>query len=93
MKSVYVPYAISEPALLAGILYVASRRYAIMASSTANVGGYREKTLWYKFKCLETAKRGVALEHSSSNATIALTLVLASEAVCIALPTFISPLV
>ena len=80
MRSVYVPFAISQPALLAGILYVASRRYSVMASST---GRYREKTLWYKFMCLQNATRGVTLEHFGSNATVALTLVLASEAVCI----------
>lgn len=83
MKAVYVPYAINQPALLAGILFVASRRYMAMAAGTTAADGYQEKMFRYKFICLRTAKRTVASEWFSSDATIALTLVLFSEAVSI----------
>lgn len=86
IHNVFVPYAIAQPVLLSGVLYIASRRYGIVANNSTTVDRYLKMMLHYKLACLQVAIGCVALEKSSSDATVALTLILASEAVRINLP-------
>jgi hypothetical protein len=52
-----------------------------LAADAVSAASYNEKMLRYKFLCLRIAKKAVASDEFSSDATVALTLVLASEAV------------
>lgn len=82
LRSIYVPFAITEPALLSALLYVAARRYQVLASGTPLAGGFQNLALSYKQVSLHHAiKATKTAEQASSDATVALLFVLTSEAV------------
>lgn len=83
MRSLYIPYAVRQPALLACMLYVAARRYCIFKGDGYAERRFHKGMLQYKQVCLRALQRGVATIPlaSLSEVTVFLAIVMSSEAV------------
>jgi hypothetical protein len=82
MRAKWLPFALSQPSLLAGILHVACRAF-ITATNPLGSRKFRVKKFHYRLACLDMARSAIAEETAPSDTTIALALLLATESVSI----------
>ena len=81
MRSLYLPFALRQPSLLGCMLYVASRRYIVLKGNGQDVFPIYKRMLQYKQCCLQILKVASNDESMINEATIALAIVMSSEAV------------
>ncbi len=80
MRTVWVPFAMTEPSLMAAIFHVACRNYASITDNT-NTTKFTLQKLQYRQMCLNMAMEAIASEEIATDATISLALLMASESV------------
>jgi hypothetical protein len=81
MRSTYVPFAIKNRALLACILYVSYHRRSVNTTDPAEAAKCSLKTEHYRLACIELTKNAISVEERPALQTIAMALLLSSEAV------------
>ncbi|KAL7931185.1 hypothetical protein V8C35DRAFT_310615 [Trichoderma chlorosporum] len=80
MKSAYVPYAIRYPSLLACIFYVSYHRRAITTTDPEEAAKCRLMVERYRLACIEMMKQAIESEEQPTYQTIAMAMLLCSEA-------------
>ncbi|KAJ6441599.1 fungal specific transcription factor domain-containing protein [Purpureocillium lavendulum] len=78
MRDIWVPFAMSQPSLMAAIFHVACRNYASITNNT-NTTKFALKKLQYRQTCLGMAMEAIRTQTLATDTTIALALLMASE--------------
>ncbi|UNI16370.1 hypothetical protein JDV02_002806 [Purpureocillium takamizusanense] len=79
MRTIWVPFAMTEPSLMAAIFHVACRNYASITDNT-NTAKFTLQKLQYRQMCLNMAMQAITSQDMASDATISLALLMATEA-------------
>ena len=86
VKSNFLPWIFADAGLLGGLLLVASRGLITMAPQLAIGGTYEHMSMQYKDECIKSINMAIASEGATvSDATIAKTLFVCSDEVCLAM--------
>ncbi|KAK1243645.1 hypothetical protein MKX08_001783 [Trichoderma sp. CBMAI-0020] len=80
LRSTYVPFAIRNPALLSLILYVSYHRRAMNTDDLDEAIKWNRKVERYRMACIEWIRHAVSVEKRPSIETVAMALILSSEA-------------
>lgn len=89
MRTIYVPFAMSNVGPLVALFYAACRRYVLMADDEEKAKKYKTKMLRYRLIGLQLVKEAVASESAPSDATIALAMIMGGESVSCAFTFFV----
>ncbi|KAL7797581.1 hypothetical protein V8C37DRAFT_369995 [Trichoderma ceciliae] len=80
LKTFYVPFAIRHPCLLASILYISYHRRSLNTDDPHEAARCSLKTERYRLACIEMMKKAIEAEEKPTYQTIALAMLLSSEA-------------
>ncbi|RFU78803.1 hypothetical protein TARUN_3370 [Trichoderma arundinaceum] len=80
LKATYVPFAIRQPSLLACLLYIAYHRRSLNTDDVDEAVRCSFMTERYRLACIEMMKKAIAAEEKPTYQTIALAMLLSSEA-------------
>ncbi|KAF5246719.1 hypothetical protein FANTH_6789 [Fusarium anthophilum] len=82
MRHIWVPNAMSKLSLMAAVFHVACRNY-VAATNNSLSSKFAVKKLQYRLMCIQMAKDAIESEVIATDTTIALAMLMASEAVSI----------
>ncbi|KAF5570631.1 NADPH-dependent aldehyde reductase [Fusarium phyllophilum] len=82
MRHIWVPNAMSKLSLMAAVFHVACRNY-VAATNNDLSSKFAVKKLQYRLMCIQMAKDAIESETVATDTTIALAMLMASEAVSI----------
>jgi hypothetical protein len=80
MRHIWVPNAMSKLSLMTAIFHVACRNY-VTATNNSLSSKFGVKKLQYRLMCIQMAKDAIESEAVATDTTIALAMLMASEAV------------
>lgn len=82
MRSVLIPVAMTDMSLFTAVMYVSARRYSLISNNTAEAEKYHKLMIHYLLLCLQKIKVIINMESYPTDASMALVLCMATEAVC-----------
>lgn len=80
MRHIWVPNAMSKLSLMAAVFHVACRNYVATTNNSLS-SKFAVKKLQYRLMCIQMAKDAIESEVVATDTTIALAMLMASEAV------------
>lgn len=81
MRSVFIPVAMTEMSLFTAVMYVSARRYSLISNNTREAENYHKLMIHYLLLCLEKIKVIINMRSYPTDASMALVLCMATEAV------------
>jgi hypothetical protein len=82
MRHIWVPNAMSKVSLMNAVFHVACRNYVTVTNNSLS-SKFGVKKLQYRLMCIQMAKDAIESETVATDTTIALSMLMASEAVSI----------
>jgi hypothetical protein len=81
MRSVFVPVAMTDIALFTAVMYVSARRYSLISNNTREAEKHHKLMIHYLLLCLEKIRVLINMKSYPTDASMALVLCMATEAV------------
>jgi hypothetical protein len=81
MRSVFVPVAMTDMSLFTAVMYVSARRYSLVSKNIQEAERYHKLMIHYLLLCLDKIKAVINLRSYPTDASMALVLCMATEAV------------
>lgn len=81
MRSIFVPIAMADIGLFTAMMYVSARRYSLISNNTQEAETYHKLMIRYLLVCLEKTRVIINMRSYPTDASMALVLCMATEAV------------